>query len=57
MNRIEQNNRIIVALATPYGRSAVAVIRISGKGSIDLVGRFLSRRLEVGKIADRKSVV
>ena len=51
MNRIEQNNRIIVALATPYGRSAVAVIRISGKGSIDLVGRFLSRRLEVGKIA------
>lgn len=44
-------NDIITALATPYGRSAVAVIRVSGAGCIELVGRFLTRATENGKIS------
>jgi len=31
----------IVALATPPGRSAVAVIRLSGRGAFDVAGRCL----------------
>jgi len=31
----------IVALATPPGRSAIAVIRVSGTGAFDVVGRCL----------------
>lgn len=44
------DNKIIAALATPYGRSALAVIRISGNGCIETVGRFLSKPLVDGKI-------
>lgn len=50
MNNINNNNEIIVAMATPYGKSAVAIIRISGNGCIDLVDGFLSRPLKVGKL-------
>lgn len=49
MNNNEQK-QIITALATPYGKSAVAVIRISGDGSILLVNKFLKRPLEIGEI-------
>ena len=38
MNIVYKND-IIAALATPYGRSALAAIRISGKGSAELVNR------------------
>lgn len=51
MNKTTNNNRIIAALATPYGKSAVAAIRISGNGCIKAVERFLSRGLETGKLA------
>ena len=47
MNNNEQNN-IIAALATPYGKSAVAIIRISGRGSIELVNKFLKKPLKTG---------
>ena len=50
MNKIDNYNGIIVALATPYGKSAVAIIRISGEGSIELAQRYLSRALKVGEI-------
>lgn len=50
MNTIDRNNDIIVALATPYGKSAVAVIRISGKNCFETVDRFLSRPVEVEKM-------
>ncbi len=36
-------NDPVVALATPWGESAVAVIRTSGSGSIDLLSRCFSR--------------
>lgn len=41
---------IIVALATPYGRSAIAAIRMSGDGSIALAERFLSKKIAVGAL-------
>ncbi|MCH5165411.1 MAG: tRNA uridine-5-carboxymethylaminomethyl(34) synthesis GTPase MnmE [Clostridiales bacterium] len=50
MNNINRNADIIVALATPYGKSAVAIIRVSGNGCEELVNKFLARRLSVGKI-------
>ncbi|MCM1367500.1 MAG: tRNA uridine-5-carboxymethylaminomethyl(34) synthesis GTPase MnmE [Roseburia sp.] len=50
MNTIDKNNDIIVALASPYGKSAVAIIRISGNNCIETVARFLSHAPEVGKI-------
>lgn len=50
MNKIYKND-IIASLATPFGRSAVAVIRISGAGSIELAERFLLRATECGKIS------
>lgn len=49
MNNINKNN-IIVALATPYGKSAVAIVRVSGKGCIEFVNGFLSRRVSIGKM-------
>ncbi len=52
MNNNEQKG-IIVALATPYGKSAVAIIRVSGKGSIELVDGFLSRSVKIGKMCYR----
>lgn len=54
MNSLNKDNDIIIALATPYGRSAVAIIRISGKGCIELVRPFLSCGLEVGRLAVNK---
>ncbi len=50
MNNMNNENRIITALATPYGRSAVAVIRVSGKGCIELVEKLTERKLEIGRI-------
>lgn len=50
MNKLNKKNEIIIALATPYGKSAVAVIRISGAESINAVNRFLSRPVEIGKM-------
>jgi tRNA modification GTPase len=39
------NNDLICALATPNGMGALAVIRLSGKGSWDCAERFFSRTL------------
>lgn len=50
MNNYTYNNEIITALATPYGKSAIAVIRVSGTGCIELVNRYLSCSLDVKKI-------
>lgn len=49
MNEIYKKD-IITALATPYGRSAVAVIRISGDGCIELADRFLTRTPKNGRM-------
>ena len=51
MNTMHKKSDIIVAQATPYGRSAVAIIRISGDGSKELVSRRLKKKLEHGKLA------
>ncbi len=47
---ISSDNKIITALATPYGKSAIAVIRISGDGSIALASRYLCREIGINKI-------
>ncbi len=47
---ITVDNDIITALATPYGRSAIAVIRISGNGCIEKVGKFLTKPLKNGEM-------
>lgn len=44
MNTIDSD--MIAAQATPYGKSAIAVIRISGKGCIKTVERRLDKKLE-----------
>ncbi len=49
MNK-ETDNEIIAALATPYGKSAIAAIRICGSGCIDLINKFLEKPLKVGKL-------
>lgn len=51
MNNSTSENKIIAALSTPYGKSAVAVIRVSGNGCINTVQRFLSHALAVGKLS------
>lgn len=45
------NSDTIIALATPSGQGAIGVIRISGKGSIDLVSAFFKseRRKKLSK--------
>ena len=43
------NDDPIYALCTVYGVSAIAVFRVSGKGSIQLVNKLLSRRISKPK--------
>lgn len=50
MNNMNKKNDIIAALSSPYGKSAVAVIRISGEGCKDLAERHLSRELKNGEL-------
>lgn len=47
---MNKKNDIIAALSSPYGKSAVAVIRISGEGCKDLAERHLSRELKNGEL-------
>ncbi len=65
MKTVKNKNDIICAAATPPGRSALAIVRISGPGSIELVSKSVSaltrvssnddRRLLYGFIADKDS--
>lgn len=50
MNNMNKKNDIIAALSSPYGKSAVAVIRISGEGCKDLAERHLSREMKNGEL-------
>lgn len=50
MNGLNKNNDIITSIATPYGKSAVAVIRVSGSGCARLLNEFLDRPLKVGRL-------
>lgn len=50
MNNMNKKNDIIAALSSPYGKSAVAVIRISGEGCKELAERHLSRELKNGEL-------
>ncbi len=50
MNVDSSQTDIIVALASPYGKSALAVIRVSGKGCIELCNRYLKRPLVNGEL-------
>lgn len=50
------DNDIIVALATPYGRSAIAAIRISGKDCIKKVQPLLSKSLVDGQLKYNKFI-
>lgn len=54
MNSLNKNSDIITALATPYGKSAVAVIRVSGNGCTELLSAFLEKPLKVGKLCVNK---
>lgn len=54
MNKNTKKNEIIIALATPYGKSAVAILRMSGGGCIELAERFLTKKLSVGKLEYNK---
>lgn len=37
----------IVAIATPYGESAIGIVRLSGKGVLDIVKRFFKTKGEI----------
>ncbi|MDE7164025.1 MAG: tRNA uridine-5-carboxymethylaminomethyl(34) synthesis GTPase MnmE [Clostridiales bacterium] len=50
MNSLNRKNDIITALASPYGKSAVAIIRISGNGCVELLSGFLAKPLKVGML-------
>lgn len=50
MNSLNKNTDIITALATPYGKSAVAIIRVSGNDCTELLNEFLEKPLKVGKL-------
>ena len=54
MNNLNNNTDIIIALATPYGKSAIAVLRLSGKGCVELVQKRLSKPLVDGKLSVNK---
>lgn len=54
MNDLNNNNDIITALATPNGKSAVAIIRVSGKGCTELLSAFLEKPLKVGRLCINK---
>lgn len=47
---MNKKNHIIAALSSPYGKSAVAVIRISGEGCKEIAERYLSRELKNGEL-------
>ncbi|MCH5155778.1 MAG: tRNA uridine-5-carboxymethylaminomethyl(34) synthesis GTPase MnmE [Clostridiales bacterium] len=49
MNGLNKND-IITALATPFGKSAVAIIRVSGSGCTRLLSEFLEKPLKVGQL-------
>ena len=51
----------IVAIATPYGESAIGIVRLSGKGVLDIVKRFFKTKGEIkpryahfGRLYDEK---
>lgn len=58
---------IIVALATAWGEGGIAVVRLSGDGSVDLAGKVFSgkkklaeyqpRYMALGKLRDRDGVI
>ena len=58
-------SELIAALATPTGRSALAIVRISGTGSTELVeelmhldkGRLQGMRRVLGKLYDGEEVL
>ncbi len=47
---MNKSNDIITALASPYGKSAVAVIRISGDGCKKKIEKHLERELKNGEL-------
>ena len=50
MNGLHKDSDIITAIASPYGKSAVAVIRVSGNGCARLLNALLDRPLQVGRL-------
>lgn len=50
MNSLNKKTDIITALASPYGKSAVAIIRVSGNGCAELLSGFLTKPLKVGRL-------
>ena len=49
------NNDTIIALATPYGVGAIAVIRLSGKKAIELASKFFESRRKGKILKDQES--
>ena len=50
MNSLNNKTDIITALASPYGKSAVAIIRVSGNGCAELLNGFLTKPLKLGRL-------
>ncbi len=44
---------VIVALATPPGRAALALVRLSGKGALEVAGRVIERKGGIGDLVSR----
>ena len=49
------SNDTIIALATPYGMGAIAVIRLSGEKAIDLVSGFFESRRKGKVLSEQRS--
>jgi len=47
-------NDTIASLSTPEGRGAIAIVRVSGENSFEIVKRFFDFKLKVDKIESRK---
>ena len=50
MNGLNKDTDIITAIATPNGKSAVAIIRVSGSGCARILSEFLDKPLRVGRL-------
>ena len=49
-------NSVISAISTPYGRGGIAVIRVSGKGAIELCDRLFQGKKPLCEVQSNKAV-
>lgn len=57
MDRPSYSDRLpVCALATPFAESALAVVRVSGPGSIELLGKAFSRPAELSRLPSGSAI-